>query len=169
MSRKRKRPVVRREPVQVEPERRREQALEPTLYLFDGFNLLHASSLGDPRALEDAVASFVALKGVRGVLVFDGAGRDRTIGMLQIRFAEDADSLLERLAVENRERERVCLVSSDLTVRETAGREVERRSSQFFLDDLRASPPPPLKRSPIEDRLDPETRARLERLRRGQG
>jgi predicted RNA-binding protein with PIN domain len=167
MSRKRKRPAA---PPALPPalERRRELAREPTLYLFDGHNLLHASSFGDLRELEDAIASFVALRGARGVLVFDGAGRDRTIGALQVRYAEDADTLLERLAVEQRERERVCLVSSDLTVRETAGREVDRRSSQFFLDELRVSPPAPQRRSPLEERLDPETRERLERLRRGE-
>ncbi|MGZ4397606.1 MAG: NYN domain-containing protein [Gaiellaceae bacterium] len=147
--------------------RRTEKALEPTLYLFDGYNLLHAGDFGDPRELEDVVASFVALRGVRGVLVFDGAGRDRDIGPLQVRFAEDADTLLERLAVEHRERERVCLVSSDLTLRETAGREVDRRSSRFFLDDLESSEQVVSSRSPVEERLDPETRAKLERLRRG--
>ncbi|MGZ4462846.1 MAG: NYN domain-containing protein [Gaiellaceae bacterium] len=99
--------------------------------------------------------------------LFDGAGRDRDIGPLQVRFAEDADTLLERLAVEHRERERVCLVSSDLTLRETAGREVDRRSSRFFLDDLESSEQVVSSRSPVEERLDPETRAKLERLRRG--
>jgi predicted RNA-binding protein with PIN domain len=147
---------------------RRERALEPTLYLFDGHNLLHASSFGDLRELEDAIASFIALRGARGVLVFDGAGRDRTIGSLEVRYAEDADTLLERLSFEHREREWVCLVSSDLTVRETAGRQVDRRSSQFFLQELQVSLPAGPKRSPIEERLDPETRARLERLRRGE-
>ncbi len=166
---RRRRPRGAPEP-QAQPalEPRRELAREPTLYLFDGHNLLHAGSFGDLRELEDAIASFIALRGARGVLVFDGAGRDRTIGKLEIRHAQDADTLLERLAFEHRERERVCLVSSDLTVRETAGREVDRRSSQFFLDDLRSAPPPAAKRSPLEDRLDPETRARLERLRRGE-
>jgi predicted RNA-binding protein with PIN domain len=171
MSRKRKHPrgAAPAEPTPRLLQHSRERALEPTLYLFDGHNLLHASSFGDLRELEDAIASFVALKGARGVLVFDGTGRDRTIGALEVRYAEDADTLLERLAVEQRERERVCLVSSDLAVRETAGREVDRRSSQFFLDDLEVSAPPVRRRSPLEDRLDPETRARLERLRRGEG
>ena len=34
---------------------------EPTLYLFDGYNLLHAGSFDDPRELVDRLASFVAL------------------------------------------------------------------------------------------------------------
>ncbi len=36
---------------------------DPTLYLFDGYNVLHAGSFSDPRELVDQLASFVALKG----------------------------------------------------------------------------------------------------------
>ena len=56
---------------------------EPTLYLFDGFNLLHAGGFGSPDALRDLLASWVAAKGARGDM------RDRL----------DADTLarLERL------------------------------------------------------------------------
>ena len=32
---------------------------DPTLYLFDGWNLLHAGGYGDPRELIDDLASFV--------------------------------------------------------------------------------------------------------------
>ena len=71
---------------------------EPTLYLFDGWNLLHAGDWRRPEELIDALASFVALRGARGVLVFDGVGRDETIGPLRVRFAADADAVLERLA-----------------------------------------------------------------------
>ena len=49
---------------------------EPTFYLFDGFNLLHAGGFEDSRELTDKLASFVAEKGARGVLVFDGTGED---------------------------------------------------------------------------------------------
>jgi hypothetical protein len=49
---------------------------DPTLYLFDGHNLLHASGFADPRELRDVLASFVAMQGARGVLVFDGAVPD---------------------------------------------------------------------------------------------
>ena len=35
---------------------------EPTLYLFDGYNLLHAGAFEDPRELVDRLASFVALQ-----------------------------------------------------------------------------------------------------------
>ena len=45
------------------------------IYLFDGYNLLHAGSFADPRGLVDTLASFVAVRGARGVVVFDGVGR----------------------------------------------------------------------------------------------
>ena len=80
---------------------------DPTLYLFDGYNLLHAGPFADRRELVDALASFVATTGARGVVVFDGAGDDDEIGRLSVRFAPDADALLERLAAEHRSRERV--------------------------------------------------------------
>ena len=38
---------------------------DPTLYLFDGHNLLHASGFSDPRELRDVLASFVAMQGAR--------------------------------------------------------------------------------------------------------
>ena len=60
---------------------------EPTLYLFDGYNLLHAGDFDDVRELDDELASFVALKGARGVVVFDGVGEERDVGPLSVRFA----------------------------------------------------------------------------------
>ena len=90
---------------------------EPTLYLFDGYNLLHAGGHEDVRALDDELASFVAMKGARGVVVFDGVGEEFDAGPLSVRYAPDADTLLERLAAEHRHSERVCLVSSDVAIR----------------------------------------------------
>ena len=90
---------------------------EPTLYLFDGYNLLHAGSFRDAEELVDTLASFVALKGARGVVVFDGVGGDTERGPLAVRYAPNADTLIERLAAEHRDRESVCLVSSDIAVR----------------------------------------------------
>ena len=93
---------------------------EPTLYLFDGYNVLHGGEFhGDVRELTDTLASFVAMRGARGIVVFDGVGRDEQLGPLEVRYAENADALLERLASEHRGRERVCLVSSNLAVRGT--------------------------------------------------
>lgn len=143
-------------------------AAEPTLYLFDGYNVLHAGTFAGVRELRDALASFVAVRGVRGILVFDGVGADGTYGPLQVRYAPNADALLERLAAEHRDHERVCLVSSDLAVRGTSGIQVSKRSSVAFVAELDELPAqrdgPP---ATVSDALDDETRARLERLRRG--
>jgi predicted RNA-binding protein with PIN domain len=142
---------------------------EPTLYLFDGFNLLNAGGFEDTRDMTDKLASFVAGHGVRGVLVFDGSGEDVSYGPLEVRFAEHADTLLERLAAEHRDQERVCLVSSDVAVRGTSGQEVAKLSSKTFardfsLDTHHADTP-----MRVEDKLDERTREQLEKLRRGQG
>ena len=140
---------------------------EPTLYLFDGYNLLHAGAYDGPAALADALASFVAVRGARGVLVFDGAGADHELGPLSVRFVPHADSLLERLAAEHRERDVVCLVSSDEAVRGTAGQEVRKLWSADFAAGLEPTAHSEESTSRLADRVDPETRARLERLRRG--
>ena len=141
---------------------------EPTLYLFDGYNLLHAGGYEDPRQLRDTLASFVALKGARGVLVFDGVGTDETHGPLEVRFAEHADTVLERLAAEHRGSEQVVLVSSDAAVRGTSGHEVQKLSSQTFLGDLEETTHREERPRQLRDRLDPETREALERMRRGE-
>ena len=139
---------------------------EPTLYLFDGYNLLHAGGYEDPRELRDELASFVALKGARGVLVFDGHGTDETRGPLEVRYAQPADTLLERLAAEQRAHEEVCLVSSDAAVRGTAGPAVQKRSSRSFVDELEYVMHSEERPVRIEDRLAPELRAALDQIRR---
>jgi len=145
---------------------------DPTLYLFDGYNLLHAGRFGGREELVDELASFVASEGVKGVLVFDGVGEDREIGRLAVKFAAHADDVLERLAAENRATELVCVVSSDAAVVRTSGQEVRKLSSRLFLADLS-----PVEHTEVEqrgaggrlgDNLDPETREKLERLRRGE-
>ena len=141
---------------------------EPTLYLFDGHNLFHAGPYEDLRQLRDELASFVALKGARGVLVFDGVGADESYGPLEVRYAKSADTLLERLAAENRGTEVVCLVSSDLAVRGTSGQEVQKRSTVNFLRDFEAVSHREERPHHLRDTLDPETREKLERMRRGQ-
>jgi predicted RNA-binding protein with PIN domain len=141
---------------------------EPDLYLFDGYNLLHAGSFRDREELVDRLADFVALRGVRGVVVFDGGGEDRVVGPLEVRYAPSADALLERLAAEHRDAATVCLVSSDLAVRGTSGQEVRKRTSKDFLAELRPASRREPNASRVADRLDEETRAALERLRRGE-
>jgi predicted RNA-binding protein with PIN domain len=141
---------------------------DPTLYLFDGLNLLHGGPFANERELVDTLASYVATTGARGVVVFDGVGDDVRLGPLEVRYAPDADTVLERLAAEHRSRERVLLVSSDTTLLETAGRAVAHLSTYTFFRDL---PPPEERAEPprgLADRLDAESRARLERLRRGE-
>ena len=144
---------------------------EPTLYLFDGYNLLHAGTFTDRGELVDTLASYVAGKGARGVVVFDGVGEERTVGPLAVRYSTHADDLLERLAAENRNRERVCVVSSDHAVRWTSGQEVRKLASRAFLAEL--APVEHVEREQtgaggrVGDRLDDETRRKLEQLRRG--
>jgi predicted RNA-binding protein with PIN domain len=142
---------------------------EPTLYLFDGHNLLFSGSFESPEELVNRLASFVAVSGARGVVVFDGSGEDKRFGPLEVRYAPDADTVLERLAAENRDTETVCLVSSDSAVRGTSGQEVQKRSSRTFLGDLERPEHGETSRYRVGDRVDDETRKRLERLRRGQG
>ena len=141
---------------------------EVALYLFDGSNLFHAGRFAHRDELVDELASFVAVRGARGVVVFDGVGEDRKIGDLSVRFAPDADSVLERLAAEGRAREAVLLVTSDAAVRGTSGQEVRKRGSAAFLAELAAVSHREDAPSRLADRVDPETRARLERLRRGE-
>ena len=140
---------------------------EPTLYLFDGFNLLHAGGFRSPEELRDLLASWVAAQGARGVLVFDGQGPTERRGPLEVRWAKDADALLERLAAENRGKEQVAVVSSDAAVRGTTGIDVRKLASQTFLAELSRPSQPPGTPGDLRDRLDPDTLAQLERLRRG--
>jgi predicted RNA-binding protein with PIN domain len=120
----------------------------------------------------DTLASFVASRGVRGVLVFDGVGEEREIGPLSVRFAAHADDVLERLAAENRASELVCVVSSDAAVVRTSGQEVRKLSSRLFLADLAPAEHTETEQrgagGRLADNLDPETREKLERLRRGE-
>ena len=145
---------------------------ETTLYLFDGYNLLHAGPFAGREELVDALASYVAGRGARGVVVFDGVGEDRDLGPLSVRFATHADDVLERLAAEHRGAERVCLVSSDRAIRGVSGQEVRKLSSRLFLAELRPTEHRDHEQrgsgGRLGDLLDPETRARLERLRRGE-
>jgi predicted RNA-binding protein with PIN domain len=141
---------------------------DPSLYLFDGYNLLHAGGFGSRDELVDLLAGFVALRGARGVVVFDGHGEERDVGSLAVRFAPHADALLERLAAEHRSSEIVALVSSDAVLRGTSGQEVRKRSSAGFLAELEPVRHEERGTSRVDDRLDEETRAALERLRRGE-
>ena len=106
---------------------------EPTLYLFDGWNLLHAGAFKEPAELIDHLASFVGTTGARGILVFDGTGPDERIGPLEIRFAEHADTLLERLAAEHR--------GSESRLHRLLGQRDQRRVGAGGADGLLAALP----------------------------
>ena len=140
---------------------------EASLYLFDGSNLFHAGAFAHRDELVDTLASFVATRGARGVVVFDGTGESRDVGPLSVRFAKDADTVLERLAVEHRQHERVLLVTSDATVRGTSGQEVRKQGSAGFLAELERTGHREDAPSRLGDRVDEATREHLERLRRG--
>jgi len=139
-----------------------------TLYLFDGYNLLHAASFESREELVNVLAGYVALRGARGVVVFDGVGEDAAVGALEIRYAQPADHLLERLAADARGRDEVVLVSSDREIRATAGQDVGKRRSSEFARELERERGSAKDASGtrIEDALEGETRARLERWRR---
>jgi predicted RNA-binding protein with PIN domain len=102
------------------------------------------------------------------VLVFDGHGAEGRYGPLEVRYAVDADALIERLAAEHRRREEVVVVSSDVALRGTSGPDVRKVSSQTFVSELRSPDHSDSTRGDLRDRLDPATLAELERLRRGE-
>ncbi|MEX2102497.1 MAG: NYN domain-containing protein, partial [Gaiellaceae bacterium] len=90
-------------------------------------------------------------------------------GPLEVRYAAHADDVIERLAAEHRERERVVIVSSDRAIRQTAGQEVSQVPAERFLGELERTlteRQPHVPDSKVEDALDAATRARLEEWRR---
>lgn len=137
------------------------------LYLFDGYNLLHAGGFVDPRELRDALASYVAVRGARGIVVFDGHGDLVSRGPLEVRYAPHADTVLERLAAQHRERVDVTLVTSDATIAAAAGLAVAKVASAAFARELSQAPHVEERPQGLVGKLDADTRARLERLRRG--
>jgi hypothetical protein len=138
------------------------------LYLFDGYNLLHAGGFSNPQALVDRLAGYVAERGVVGIVVFDGDGAEVSYGSLVVRYAPSADTLLERLAAEHRGRREVILVSTDRAVRDTAGLSVRKVRSQDFAAGLGAGGTQGGKPTggKVEDAIEEETRKRLEEWRR---
>ncbi len=109
---------------------------ELPLYLFDGHNILHAGRMREQGELVDRLASFVALRGAEGTVVFDGYGREIAVGALRVLFASPADRLIERLAAEHRGTREIYVVSSDSAVRRTAGFEARHLSADALLREL---------------------------------
>ena len=146
----------------------RPRMADPTLYLFDGYNLLHAGRVRRrPRARRSARRLRRRPRRARRRRL-RRRRRGRELGPLSVRYAPNADTLLERLAAEHRDRERVCLVSSDSAVRGTSGQEVRKLSVARVPRRPRArrAPASPRPSGSASDSTS-ETRARLERLRRG--
>lgn len=147
-----------------------------------------ASRLGsDPfaRARELLVADVAAYAQGRyePVIVFDGSGNvsperpDISTGGVSLVFSrtgESADAVIERLVTESREQMRdVTVVTSDNTIRATVGGvPVTRVSSSVLIADVEqgerearvAAEERSHQRLTVEDRLDPETRERLNRM-----
>jgi len=109
---------------------------EPTLYLFDGFNLLHAGGFASPEELRDLLASWVAGKGARGVLVFDGHGADESRGPLEVRWAPDARHADRATRGDHRAGSRSRSSPPIWRCAARPGSEVRKLSSRAFLDEL---------------------------------
>ena len=163
-----------------------------TLYIVDGYNVLHALFRGADREeifarrdwLADRLASFAALRGARAVLVFDGHGPQSSSSVpipgapVEVCFAGGrftADTLIARRISEQPADVAVVVVSADQEVQRTAARAgVSRMTPQELgaelrgadnaqaLDTAQDSTRMP---SRLEDKVDPETLRRLEEMR----
>ena len=138
------------------------------LYLFDGSNLFHAGGFGHRDGSSTTSRALSRYAAPAASSSSTAWGRPARSAPSTVRFAPDADSVLERLAAERRHHETVLLVTSDAAVQGTSGQEVRKRSSAEFLADLAAVTHREHTPSRLGDRVDAETRARLERLRRGE-
>ena len=161
-----------------------------TLYIVDGYNVLHHIFRGASKEeifarrdwLADRLADFAALHGARAVLVFDGHGAESTSsepfkgGPLEIVFAGGkftADTLIARRIAGRTADQRVVVISADQEVQRTAARAgVSRMTPREFAAELRpprealaSSQEVSTMPSRLEDKVDPETLRRLEELR----
>lgn len=138
------------------------------------------------RGLVDAVCSWAPGAEARVDIVFDGAGPWRAgkvsaspeVRVIGSGRAEGDDVLERRAANAHRARERYWLVTSDRALQEVAGARAERiLDADAFVAGLGA---PAVDRSQaavagsqpgtrLSETLDADVRARLERLRRGEG
>ena len=141
---------------------------DATLYLFDGYNLLHAGPYESRGELVDALASYVAMRGARGVVVFDGVGEDARRGPLEVRYAPHADTLLERLAAEHRDTRAGAARDERRDRRGGRGRIGGEADLADFFRDLEPASHRDERPAGLAGKLDEETRSRLERLRRGE-
>ena len=163
-----------------------------TLYIVDGYNVLHALFRGADKAeifarrdwLADRLASFAAVRGAQAVLVFDGHGPRSTSSVpikgapVQVCFAGGrftADTLIARRIAVQPADVAVVVVSADQEVQRTAARAgVSRMTPQElgaeFLGSgggqpLDSAPESTRMPSRLEDKVDPETLRRLQEMR----
>ena len=163
-----------------------------TLYIVDGYNVLHALFRGADKEeifarrdwLADRLASFAAVHGAKAVLVFDGHGPQSTSSVpfkgapVEVCFAGGrftADTLIARRIAEQQADIAVVVVSADQEVQRTASRagvsrmtplelgaELLGPGSRQALDSAQDST---TMLSRLEDKVDPETLRRLEEMR----
>jgi predicted RNA-binding protein with PIN domain len=163
----------------------------------DGYNVLHAdptlagmlrSNLEHARdQLIDRMAEYQAVSGTRLVVVFDShsapGSRERReqVRGLEIVFSgvgRSADEVIERLIRDVPDRSALTVATSDRLERALVqGMGVACWSAQELISAMREHQADSKERqqglgsaagAPVEDRLDPEVRARLERWRRGE-
>jgi predicted RNA-binding protein with PIN domain len=154
----------------------------PDLWIVDGDNVAHVRGGADryEQVRADLVAAVVdhaARAGTETVLVFDGHGRDRSVGRTTIRFAgtETADTLIERLAHRSQHDHAVTVISSDTVLRHVAQRGgVQAMSAREYVDWLASAasndpaPHRPAQRYTVAESVDQAVLDALERMRRGQ-
>jgi predicted RNA-binding protein with PIN domain len=164
-----------------------------TVYIVDGYNVLHALFRGADKEeifarrdwLADRLASFAAVQGARAVLVFDGAGPRSTSSEpikgapVEVVFAGGrftADTLIARRIAGRPADVRVVVVSADQEVQRTASRSGVSRMTPLELgaelgvgpqrgQALDSAPDSIRMPSRLEDKVDPETLRRLEEMR----
>ena len=140
---------------------------EPTLYLFDGYNLLHAGGFDDARNSSTSSRASSRCRVREASSSSTASGKSRISArspcvlrlMLMLSWSASPPSIATTSASVSFPRTR--------TVRGTSGQDVRTVSSRIFLGDLEPMRPRTHDASRVRDRLDDETRAKLERMRRG--
>lgn len=162
--------------------------------LVDGYNVIHQTPEYSRLAADDLDAARAALvsdvaafadRTFRATIVFDGHNNPMSTGVahhvsgvtvLFSRFGLDADTVIEALARESRERgDATVVVTSDAQTQwAVLGGSVTRMSSSEFAGELRLAngawsehSPTGSTRSRIQDRVDASTRERMARWARG--
>ncbi len=164
-----------------------------TLYIVDGYNVLHHLFPGVGREelfarrdwLLDRLAGYVALRGAGVALVFDGHGPESTSTRpmagadIEVAFAGGrftADTLIARRIASQAPDTAVIVVSADQEVQRTASRAgvlrmtprelaAELADRPSFGQALDSASDSHTMPSRLEDKVDPETLRKLRRLR----